>query len=104
MIGEQDRFTQVRTAAGEVGWVGKQYLSPEKPDKFLAEELKRKVSKLEKGGQIEKKNYRLDTDIARDRFQREINTFERIARGRLVRGGRERLKFIQEHRQGPCGS
>ena len=62
------------------------------------------ISNLQRGIQLKKGGFKLDSDFARDGFKREINRMERMAKGRLVEGVRRRLQFVQKHQRGPCGS
>ena len=62
------------------------------------------ISKLLRGGQPNPKTFKIESDIVRHRFTREINRMTRMAKGRLERGARQRRKFEQDHRPGPCGS
>lgn len=62
------------------------------------------IGNLRLGGQPNPKSFRLESDIARHRFNQEIKTVTQMARNRLRKGARQRLKFEQDHRPGPCGS
>ena len=61
------------------------------------------IGRLEKGGQSGPKTFRLDSDLARHRFDSHLNTLTAMAKNRLVQGARERLEFEQSHQSGPCG-
>ena len=61
------------------------------------------ISKLLLGGQPNPKSFKLESDIVRYRFNQEIRRLTQMAKGRLERGARQRLKFEQDHRPGPCG-
>jgi hypothetical protein len=46
--------------------------------------------------------FRLESDIARAQFQREIDRMVSAARGQLEQSARGRAEFNQRHRPGPC--
>jgi hypothetical protein len=62
------------------------------------------IGRLQQGGQPNPKTFRLDSNVARHRFEQHINNLTRLAKSRLEAGARRRLQFEQEHRPGPCGS
>ena len=66
-------------------------------------EIEIEIGRLEKGGQSGPKTFRLDSDLARHRFDSHLNTLTAMAKNRLEQGVRERLEFEQSHQSGPCG-
>lgn len=63
------------------------------------------ISQLLRGRTIgQRQDFKLESDIARTKFDQHIRNLMRLVRGQLESGVRARLKFEQEHQQGPCGS
>lgn len=92
-------FTQKLTATPHEIWECKnnQWVCKEKVYEIT-------IGNLRRGVQPNPRTFRLESDIARHRFEQEIKRLTRMAKSRLEAGARRRLKFEQEHRPGPCGS
>lgn len=62
------------------------------------------IGKLKRGGQPNPRTFRLDSDLARRRFEQHINSLTNMAKSRLEAGARKRAEFEQKHQPGPCSS